>query len=130
MSSFQAHFGWKLNTPLSIISTEPNLNKLSYQITINKNLDQETVQWTLISEDKWERRACSDAEVESKNNSNETHLIKTEGLARRISKTEESLQLNLAALPLSPQSRRNQAHLKEFKLSQSKIRPLLRILKW
>ena len=43
ISSFEAHFGRKPNTPLSVIATKPNLMNLSYKGTINHYLDEETV---------------------------------------------------------------------------------------
>ena len=49
ISPFEAHFGRKPNTPLSIISTEPKWSNLSYEITVNHYLDEETVTTGLFS---------------------------------------------------------------------------------
>ena len=40
---FEANFGGKFNTPLSVICTTPELSNLSYEKTINCYLDADTV---------------------------------------------------------------------------------------
>ena len=42
ISPFEAHFGRKPNTPLSVISTKPKLSNLSYESIVN-HLDEDTV---------------------------------------------------------------------------------------
>ena len=43
ISPFEAYFGRKPNTPLSITSIKPKWSNLSYEITVNHYLDEETV---------------------------------------------------------------------------------------
>ena len=58
ISLFEAHFGRKANTTLSIILTEPDLNTLTYKPILNKYLDTEKVRWVeLITEDQWDNEA-------------------------------------------------------------------------
>ena len=65
ISPFEAHFGRKANTPLSNISTEPDLSTLTYNSILKDNLDMETVRWyELLSEDQWDTEARSDIELE------------------------------------------------------------------
>ena len=65
ISPFEAHFGRKANTPLSNISTEPDLNSLMYKRILNKYIDLETVRWEeLISEENWDVEARSDTDLE------------------------------------------------------------------
>ena len=42
-SPFEAHFGCKPNTPLSIICTKPKSSNLSYENIVNRYLDEDTV---------------------------------------------------------------------------------------
>ena len=65
ISPLGAHFGRKTNTPLSIISTKPDPESLTYKHILNKHLDLETVRWDeLISEENWDVEARSDTELE------------------------------------------------------------------
>ena len=65
LSPFEAHFGRKANTPLSIISTESDPNRLTFKRILNKYLDLETVRWEeLISEENWDVEARRDTELE------------------------------------------------------------------
>ena len=41
--SFEAHFGRKPNTPLSVIATKPKLSNLSHEDIANRYLDEDTV---------------------------------------------------------------------------------------
>ena len=64
-SPFEAHFGRKPNTPLSVIATKPNLLNLSYKIIINHYLDEDTVMpERILPDDKWVNGYRSDIEVE------------------------------------------------------------------
>ena len=65
ISPFEAHFGRKPNTPLSVIATKPNLMNLSYKGIINHYLDEETVMpQEILPDDKWISGYRSDIEVE------------------------------------------------------------------
>ena len=65
ISPFEAHFGRKPNTPLSVIATKPNLMNLSYKGIINPYLDEETVMpEEILPDDKWISGYRSDIEVE------------------------------------------------------------------
>ena len=65
ISPFEAHFGRKPNTPLSVIATKPNLMNLSYKGIINHYLDEETVMpEEILPDDKWISGYRSDIEVE------------------------------------------------------------------
>ena len=64
-SPFEAHFGRKPNTPLSVIATKPNLLNLSYKSIINHYLDEDTVMpEDNLPDDKWINGYRSDIEVE------------------------------------------------------------------
>ena len=64
-SPFEAHFGRKPNTPLSVIATKPNLLNLSYKSIINHYLDEDTVlPEEILPDDKWINGYRSDIEVE------------------------------------------------------------------
>ena len=64
-SPFEAHFGRKPNTPLSVIATKPNLLNLSYKSIINHYLDEDTVMpEEILPDDKWTNGYRSDIEVE------------------------------------------------------------------
>ena len=65
ISPFEAPFGRKPNTPLSVIATKPNLMNLSYKGIINHYLDKETVMpEEILPDDKWISGYRSDIEVE------------------------------------------------------------------
>ena len=65
ISPFQAHFGRKPNTPLSVILTKPKLSNLKYENIVNHYLDENTVMPEEIPpDDKWVNGYRSDVEVE------------------------------------------------------------------
>ena len=65
ISPFEAHFGRKPNTPLSVIATKPNLMNLSYKGIINHYLDEESAMpEEILPDDKWISGYRSDIEVE------------------------------------------------------------------
>ena len=62
---FEAHFGRKPNTLLSVISTEPKLSNLTYENIVNHYLDEDTVMpEQTLPDDKWVNGYRSDIEVE------------------------------------------------------------------
>ena len=64
-SPFEAHFGRKLNTPLSLISAKPKLTNLSYKKIINFYLDEDTVTpEDILPDDKWLNGYRGDVEAE------------------------------------------------------------------
>ena len=65
ISPFEAHFGRKPITQLSVISTTPNLCNLTYERIVNYYLDEDTVMpEELLPDDKWVNGYRSDIEVE------------------------------------------------------------------
>ena len=65
ISPFEAHFGRKPNTPLSVISTKPKLSNLTYENIVNHYLDEDTVMPDeILPDDKWVNGYRSDIEVE------------------------------------------------------------------
>ena len=65
VSPFEADFGRKADTPLSIISTKPDPTCLTYKNILNKYLDLETVRWEeLITEENWDNEEKSDIEFD------------------------------------------------------------------
>ena len=61
---FEAHFGRKPNTPLSMISTQPKLSNLTYENIVNYYLDEDTVMpEEIVTNDKWVNGYRSDIEV-------------------------------------------------------------------
>ena len=65
LSPFEAHFGRKVNTHLSNISTETNPNTLTYVPILNKYLDFETMSWDeLIPDEQWDEENWSDVVFE------------------------------------------------------------------
>ena len=65
ISPFEAHFGRKVNAPLSNISTKLYPSSLTFKRVLNKYLDMETVRWEeLNSEDNWDTESRSDIELE------------------------------------------------------------------
>ena len=54
ISPFEARFGRKPNTPLSVISTKPKLSDLTYENIVNHYLDDDTViPEEILPDDKW-----------------------------------------------------------------------------
>ena len=65
ISAFEAHFGRKPNTPLSVISTIPKLSNLTYESIVNYYLDGDTVMpEKKLPDDKRLNGYRSDIEVE------------------------------------------------------------------
>ena len=63
---FDAHFGRKPNTPLSVISTKLKLSNLSYENIVNHYLYEETVTpEEILPDEMWINGYRSDLEVES-----------------------------------------------------------------
>ena len=111
ISSFEAHFGRKPNTPLSNISTELDPSSLMYKRLFNKYLDMETVRWEeLISEENWDVDARSDIELEHNRDKlskdatrrkiidqeKESRLITHPDVGLSVPRTETSLSVKLA----------------------------------
>ena len=66
ISSFEAHFGRKPNTPLGVISTKPILCNISYENIVNYYLDEDTIMpEEILPDEKWTNRYRSDIEVET-----------------------------------------------------------------
>ena len=64
-SPFEAQFGRKPNTPLSVIATKTNLLNPTYNNIINHYLDEDTVMpEEILPDDKWVNGYRSDIEVE------------------------------------------------------------------
>ena len=110
ISPFEAHFGRKPNTPLSVISTKPKLSNLTYEKTINYYLDEETVMpEEILPDDKWVNGYRSDIEIEvdmsratreaknreSASTDGESRFLKTKAF-RPIPLKERAVELNLA----------------------------------
>ena len=109
-SPFEAHFGRKPNTPLSVIATKPNLLNLSYKSIINHYLDEDTVMpEEILPDDKWTNGYRSDIEVElgmtrataearsreQASTDGEPRFLKTTAI-RPIPLKERAVELNLA----------------------------------
>ena len=109
-SPFEAHFGRKPNTPLSVIATKPNLLNLSYKSIINHYLDEDTVRpEEILPDDKWTNGYRSDIEVElgmtrattearsreQASTDGEPRFLKTKAI-RPIPLKERAAELNLA----------------------------------
>ena len=109
-SPFEAHFGRKPNTPLSVIATKPNLLNLSYKSIINHYLDEDTViPEEILPDDKWINGYRSDIEVEfgmtrattearsreQASTDGEPRFLKTKAI-RPIPLKERAAELNLA----------------------------------
>ena len=66
VSPFEAHFGTKPNTPLSVMSTKHKLSNLSYENTVNYYLDGDTVMpEEILPDNKWVNGYRTDIEVEA-----------------------------------------------------------------
>ena len=65
ITSFEAHFGRPVNTPLKNISTVPSSLYLSYEIIINYYLDADTVPaYDFLDKSRWINPDRSDLEIE------------------------------------------------------------------
>ena len=110
ISPFEAHFGSKPNTPLSVISTIPKLSNLTYESIVNYYLDEDTVMpEEILPDDKWLNGYRSDIEVEKvrsramqeaksrerASNNGESRFLRTKA-ARPIPLKERAVELNLA----------------------------------
>ena len=109
---FEAHFGRKCNTPISIITTKSNSRNLNYNAIIKYYLDEDTILGrSYLSEEQWADTAlCSDTKIErvicaassraraeqEKRNDGEQRLIKSVGFFRSIPCSERSIQVKLA----------------------------------
>ena len=109
-SPFEAHFGRKPNTPLSVISTTPKLSNLTYESFVNYYLDEATVMpEEILSDDKWVNGNRSDIEVEvgmsratqeaktreRANTDGESRFLRTKAI-RPIPVKERAVELNFA----------------------------------
>ena len=109
-SPFEAHFGRKSNTPLSVIATKPKLLNLTYKNIINHYLDEDTVMpEEILPDDKWVNGYRSDIEVEigmtrastearnreRASTDGESRFLKTK-VIRPIPLKERAVELNLA----------------------------------
>ena len=80
ISTFEANFGRKPNTPLSVISTKTKLSNLTYENIVNHYLDEDTVmQEEILPDDNWVNGYRSDIEVEVEM-SRATHEAKERGM--------------------------------------------------
>ena len=109
-SPFEAHFGRKPNTPLSVISIKPKLSNLSYEKITNHYLDENTVtSEDILPDDKWLKgyrsniefemgmtRTTRDAnERERQSKEVESRFLRSE-TCRPIPLTEKAVQVKLA----------------------------------
>ena len=109
-SPFEAPFGRKPNTPLSVIATKPNLLNQTYKNIINHYLDEDTVMpEKILPDDKWVNGYRSDIEVEigmtrastearnreRASTDGESRFLKTKAI-RPIPLKERAVELNLA----------------------------------
>ena len=110
ISPFEAHFGRKLNTPLSVISTTPKLSNLTYENIVNYYLDEDTMMpEEILPVDKWVNGYRSDIEVEvgmpqatqeakareRASKDGESRFLRTKAI-RPIPLKERAVELNLA----------------------------------
>ena len=130
VSPFEAHFGRKAITPLSNISTKPNVSSLTYKKFLNKYLDLETVRWEeLISEETWDNEEKSDTELElnrdrlnkdaakrkNEDPNKESRVIPHPEVGLSVPRTEASLEIKLAEKrPRTKRSRKSQDGLYEM----------------
>ena len=112
ISPFEAHFGRKPDTPLSVISTKPKLSNLTYENIVDDYLDEDTVMpEEILPDDKWVNGYRSDIEVEfgmsrTTHEANERERASTDGESRflqtkptrTIPSKERAVELNLARL--------------------------------
>ena len=110
ISPFEAHFGRKPNTTLSVISTTTKLSNLTYEHIVNYCLDEDTVMpEEFLPDDKWVSGYRSDIEVEvgmsraaqeakareRANTDGELRFLRTT-TTRPIPLKERAVELNLA----------------------------------
>ena len=108
VSPFEAQFGRRLDTPLTNISIEPNMFKMSCKNVVDKYLFQDTLNWTqLILANKCndpdrcntERKTNKTNALEDANNrkisdlQGELRLVRIEVQRRQIAGTGKSVQL-------------------------------------
>ena len=110
ISPFEAQFGQKPNTPLSVITTKPKWSNLSYKKIVKHYLDEDTVtpEATLLN-DKWVNGYRSDIEEEIRltraareasqreqaNTDGESRFIRA-NTCRPMPLTERAVQLKMA----------------------------------
>ena len=109
-SPFEAHFGGKPDSPLSVISATPKLSNLAYESIVNYYLDEATVMpEKLLPDDKWVNgyRRIIEVEVgmsratqegktrERPSTDGESRFLRTKA-HRPIPLKERSVELNLA----------------------------------
>ena len=127
VSPFEAHFGRKANTPLSKISTKPDLSSLIYKNILEKHLGLETVRWEdLISEENWDNEEKSDTELElnrdilskdaskrkNEDPNKESRVIPHPEVGLSVPRTEASLEIKLAKK--RPRTKRSKNSLDEL----------------
>ena len=110
ISTFEAHFGRKPNTPLSVISTTPKLSNPTYENIVNYYLDEDTVMpEETLPDDKWLNGYRSDIAVdigmsratqeaktrERASTDGESRFLRTKAI-RPIPLKERAMELNLA----------------------------------
>ena len=136
ISPFEAHFGRKPNTPLSVISTIPKLSNLTYECIVNYYLDEDTVMpEEILPDDKWLNGYRSDIEVgkamsratqDAKSrewaiNDGESRVLRTKA-TRPIPLKERAVELNLARkVHGKRRSKKNLAGLYEVLAPESHI---------
>ena len=91
ISPFEAHFGRKANTPLSIVRTKPDPKSLTYKKISNKYLDLETVRWEELISDDNEGRSDTEIELNKDILSKDLTKRKKRGPEQRI-KSDSSLR--------------------------------------
>ena len=111
ISSFEAHFGRKTNTPLNNITTKPDPKSLTYKNILNKYLDLETVRWEeLIADENWNNEGRIDTEIEMNNDrlskdatkrknedpNKESRVIPHPDVGQSVPRTAASLEVKLA----------------------------------
>ena len=110
ISPFEAHFGRKPNTPLSVISIIPKLSNLTYESIVNYYLDEDTVMpEEVLPDEKWMNGYRSDMEVEKgksratqepksrerASNDGEPRFLRTKA-TRPIPLKERAVEINIA----------------------------------
>ena len=110
ISPFEADFGRKPNTPLSVTSTKPKFSNLTYENIVNHYSDEDTVMpEEILPDDKWVNWYRSNIEVEvgmsrATHEAREREKASTDGEScflrtkafRPIPLKERAVELNLA----------------------------------
>ena len=110
ISPFEAHFGRKPNTLLSVIATKPKLSNLTYENIVNHYLDEDTVMLEeILPDDMWVKGYRVDIEVEAgmsratheaeererASTDGESRFLQTKAI-RPLPLKERAVELNLA----------------------------------